>query len=115
MGQSPVPLTITPGICQLCRDGDKFRAETPVMPISHWIEEQTLNLKAQNIFSKSNLTFLCLSCVEKLNATTGSRRRLSPGECVLANHRAAHPYRDSPVLLRLLENIRRAHRRSHMA
>merc|ERR1711964_222662 len=36
------------------------------------------------------------------------RRRLSPGESVLHRIRQNSPYRDSPVLLRLLEETRRA-------
>jgi len=37
------------------------------------------------------------------------RRRLTASE-LLARHRLTHPYRDSPVLVRLLEKIRRAQR-----
>jgi len=53
--------------------------------------------------------------VKPVNLFKVSRRRLvntgqprSPGEEVLYRHRLTSPYRDSPVLLRLLEEIRRA-------
>merc|ERR1711964_961954 len=39
-------------------------------------------------------------------ASTVIRRRLSPGETFLKNLRRVKPYRDSPVLTRLLKEIR---------
>merc|ERR1711964_627797 len=42
--------------------------------------------------------------------TVKTRRRLSPGEQYLHRLRQAKPYRDSPVLTRLLKEIREANR-----
>jgi len=47
-------------------------------------------------------------CIVCKIANAVKRRRLSPGDEVLRRHRLASPYRDSPVLLKLLEEIRRA-------
>jgi len=43
-------------------------------------------------------------------ARIAGRRRLSPGETFLHRLRQAKPYRDSPVLTRLVEEIREANR-----
>merc|ERR1711964_154490 len=45
---------------------------------------------------------------KRTNVGAPIRRRLSPGEQYLHRLRQAKPYRDSPVLTRLLEEIREA-------
>merc|ERR1711964_628591 len=47
---------------------------------------------------------------EKSSESNKDRRRLSPCEKLLHEHRLANPYRDSPVLTRLLSEIREANK-----
>merc|ERR1711964_771952 len=81
-------------------------------------DEERINL--EKIKKEKIMTHVRTAGIEtpfRKGQTTSTRRRLashdpSPGRRLLARHRLVNPYRDSPVLLRLLGEIRQANLRA---